>query len=120
MANRRKPSAKAAEAPRVKPKVDPAFSDPAQNVRIVSSMRQLLAGDGWAILSDLLRGNIDLMHRQIVEKRGLDGATLTEAACDTLRLQASFAETMLAKPSELVEKLGTTDRPEAESDDPYA
>lgn len=99
----------------------PPAAYPQAPADVVEALRQMLASQGWAFMSETLRTQVELVAGQIVAKVDLDGNAIDERAADRLRDRHSVFSELLAKPQQIIDDLLSRDAEDdaADENDPY-
>lgn len=97
----------------IKTKVDLSGKDKQSEADIIASLQSLLADNGWEVLVNIFKANIEILEENI-----LDRGELSELECDKLRFKRGYLLELINKPKEIIEKLQSKP-PDSPSYDPY-
>lgn len=97
----------------IKTKLDLSGKDKQSEADIIASLQSLLADNGWEVLVNIFKANIEILEDNILDRRAL-----TEIECDRLRFKREYLLELINKPKEIIEKL-QSQPPDAPSYDPY-
>lgn len=86
----------------------------------VADLQALILSRGWNLLMENHEQNIKLLEKQIIEKKDIDGAALTETELDRLRDRRECMEDLKNAPREIIRILENGNSPKEIDFDPYA
>lgn len=95
-----------------------ANEDLAENDVLV--FQSLQGHPGWQKLVQIMTDNEDLLKKQILDKKALDGTALSNEECDRLRDRLADIEEIRTSPERYIKLLTSKEDSQDEDYDPYA
>lgn len=87
---------------------------------LVAHMMSLKANVGWALLKQILEGNIHTLEQVILSKVSISGQVLSDEGVDGARARREIMIEMLNKPDQLIQEFKKKDSVQVPDYDPFA